>query len=303
MHMDHVARSEGTLSQILRTELHLSSGLIGRLKFQSALLVNGQAQRTNFPVHPGDHICVLLHEPEPNYPAEHGVIRILYEDEALLAVDKPPGQIVHPSTNRIHGTLANHILGYYERTGQKSAVHPVTRLDRDTFGVVLLAKNSHVHALLSAQQRAGAFCKTYHALVLGSPEAQRIDAPVERAAPHSMVRRVCPEGKTAATELVPLHSGTDYSLVQLQPITGRTHQLRVHCLHIGHPILGDPQYQTAQGAELSATLGLSFQQLCAAKLCLNHPLTGKPMAFCSGFSLNREKFVASDVIAVYNKPE
>lgn len=303
MHMDHIARTEGTLYQILRSEMRMSSSLVGRLKFQSALLVNGQPQRTNYPVRPGDQIRVLLQEPEPNYPAETGPLHILYEDEALLAVDKPPGLIVHPSTNRITGTLANFILGYYEKTGQQSAVHPATRLDRDTFGVVLLAKNSHVHALLSAQQKAGGFQKTYHALVLGKPAAQTIEAPIERIAPHSMIRHVCPEGKPARTELVPLDTGDDYSLVQLHPITGRTHQLRVHCSHAGFPILGDPQYQTPESAALSARLGLSFQQLCAAHLQIEHPLTGEMLELHTEFSLNREKFVASEAFEVYNKSE
>ena len=303
MHMDHIARTEGTLYQILRSEMRMSGSLVGRLKFQSALLVNGTPQRTNHPVRPGDLVTVLLQEPEPNYPPEDGELHILYEDEALFAVDKPPGLIVHPSTNRITGTLANYILGYYEKTGQQSAVHPATRLDRDTFGVVLLAKNSHVHALLSAQQKAGGFQKTYHALVLGNPAEQVIEAPIERIAPHSMIRHVCPEGKPARTELLPLQPGEDYSLVQLHPITGRTHQLRVHCSHAGHPILGDPQYNTPESTALSARFGLSFQQLCAAHLKIEHPLTGEKMEFHSDFCLNREKFVASEAFALYNKSE
>ncbi len=292
MHMDHIARSEGTLYAILKGEMRLSSGLIGRLKFQSALLVNGEPRHTNYPVKSGDLIRVLLQEPEPNYPAEDGPLSILYEDEAILCVDKPPGLIVHPSTNRNTGTLANYLLGYYEKTGQQSAVHPVTRLDRDTFGVVLLAKNSHVHALLSAQQRARSLHKTYHALVLGSPDAMRIEALIERIAPHSMIRHVTPEGKPAVTELTPLDRGGDYSLVQLQPVTGRTHQLRVHCLHAGYPILGDPQYRTEESATLSERFSLTFQQLCAARLELEHPLTGERLCFSSEFSLGRQKFVA-----------
>lgn len=108
---------------------------------------------------------VCLDEPRPDYPAEDGPLSILYEDEAMLAVDKPQGMLVHPSFSRQTGTLANRLLGYYDRTGQACAVHPVSRLDRDTFGVVLLAKNAHAHALLIAAEKH----KTYHAAVRGVP--------------------------------------------------------------------------------------------------------------------------------------
>ncbi len=301
MQLEHTAQTDGPLVRILRGEMGLSSGLIGRLKFEQALLVNGVAQRTNFPVRAGDRITVLLHEPAPNYPAEEGALRILYEDELLIAVDKPPGLLVHPSASRNTGTLANRLLGYYRAQGQDCAVHPVTRLDRDTFGVVLLAKHSHAHALLCAQQRAGGIEKTYHALVLGCPEAQRITARIARPDPRSMLRRVQPDGKQAETILTPLEPGADFSLVALRPVTGRTHQLRVHCAYIGHPILGDPQYGSAQLQALNLRLGLTHQQLCAKTLRLRHPLSGRTLELCSTFCLNREKFVAPAENQVYNK--
>ena len=105
-----------------------------------------------------------LEEPEPEYPAEDGPLTILYEDDHLLAVDKPAGMLIHPSHSKFDGTLANYVVGYYQKTGQKCAFHPVTRLDRDTFGIVLLAKNSHAHALMQQCDLQ----KTYHALVLGN---------------------------------------------------------------------------------------------------------------------------------------
>ena len=300
MLLEHTARTDAPLGRILRGEMGLSSGLIGRLKYRSSLLVNGQPQHTNYPVHPGDRIGVQLLEPEPNYPAESGPLHILYEDSALIAVDKPPGMLVHPSRARNTGTLANRLLGHYRASGQDSAVHPVTRLDRDTFGVVLLAKNSHVHALLCQQQLAGGFQKTYHALVLGAPQAQEIALPILRPDPMSMLRCTGPGGKEARTLLSPLETGEAYSLVRLTPVTGRTHQLRVHTAAIGHPILGDPQYGRAQTQALSQTLGLTFQQLCAHSLQLRHPLTGETLEFTSGFCLGLEKFVAPGQNPVYN---
>ncbi len=300
MELRHTAQGDGTLHQILKSELRMSTGLIGRLKFQQALLVNGIPQRTNYPVHPGDELRVRLLEPEPNYPAEEGDLNILYEDEHLLAVDKPPGIIVHPSPARMTGTLANYLLAHYRSQGEDSAVHPLTRLDRDTFGIVLFAKHSHAHALLTLQQRAGQFEKVYHALVEGTPAAQRIEAPVFRPDPISLLRIVDSRGKHAQTLLSPLSTDGRISLVELHPVTGRTHQLRVHCLYIGCPILGDPQYCTPSSQALSESLGLTGQQLGAMRLRFTHPFTGQAMELHSGFSLGLQKFVAPGTKPVYN---
>ena len=151
MELNHTATRSGRLSSILREDMEMSLGLMNKLKWQNKLLVNGAPQHTDFSVNPGDVITVTLDEPIPDYPAEDGDLTILYEDEHILAVDKPAGMLIHPSRSRLTGTLANYVLGYYQKTNQQSAFHPLTRLDRDTFGVVLLAKNSHIHALLSAQ--------------------------------------------------------------------------------------------------------------------------------------------------------
>ena len=126
----------------------MSTGLMNKLKWGDALRVNGTAQRTNYPVSPGDVITVAFPEENPEYPAEDGELSILYEDEAILAVDKPAGMLIHPSRAKNTGTLANLVAGYYQKTGQHLAFHPMTRLDRDTFGIVLLAKNAYVHTRL-----------------------------------------------------------------------------------------------------------------------------------------------------------
>ena len=301
MRLEHTAQRDGPLIAILRGEMHLSSGLVGRLKYQQALLVQGVARRTNHPVRAGERVTVLLREPAPNYPPEPGPLAILYEDEALIALDKPPGVLMHPSPHRNTGTLANWLLAYYRAQGQDSAVHPVTRLDRDTFGVALLAKSAHVHALVCAQQREGGLHKTYHALVCGRPAAQVIAAPIARPDPRSLMRCVREDGKPAVTELAPLKSAGAVSLVQLQPRTGRTHQLRVHCQYIGHPILGDPQYASPASAALSAQWGLPHQLLCARQLRLRHPLTGQPLELTSRYGLDPEKPVAPGAPDVYNE--
>ena len=253
----------------------MSYGLMNKLKWGDAIQVNGVPQRTNFPVKPGDTITVRMDEEAPEYPAENGPLTILYEDDFLMAVDKPAGMLIHPSRSKFHGTLANFVAGYYQRTGQKCAFHPLTRLDRDTFGIVLLAKNSHVHTLLQETRVQ----KTYHALTYGWGQEDRgtIDAPIARRPLPSLLRYVGPEGKPSQTEFAVMERNGELCKLALRPVTGRTHQLRVHCAHVGHPILGDPQYGSVASQDFSQTLGLSYQMLCAKKLELEHPVTGKEM--------------------------
>lgn len=272
MELKHIATRQGRLSSFLLGEMKMSYALMNKLKWGDSLRVNGQPQRTNFLVSPGDEICVLMDEPKPDYPAEQGHLEILYEDEHLLAVDKPAGMLIHPSRSRNTGTLANLVAGYYQRTGQNSAFHPLTRLDRDTFGVVLLAKNAYVHTLLQQTQVK----KTYFALVWGAPEAEEgvIDAPIARRPLPSLLREIREDGKPSVTEYRVLEKKGNICLLALRPVTGRTHQLRLHCAYKGFPILGDPQYGSEASQKISRDLGYTYQQLCAGGLELTHPVTG-----------------------------
>ena len=275
MELVHRARADGRLSDILKHEMGVSSGLMNRLKWDGRLRVNGEPQRTDFRVKAGDAVSLLLDEEEPEYPAEAMDLSILYEDDHLLAVDKPAGMLIHPSRSANSGTLANGILWHYLQTGQRNAFHPITRLDRDTYGVTLIAKNSHIHALM----QAGDVQKIYHALVHGLPEQDTgvIDAPIERRPLPSLLRYVDPAGKPSRTEYRVLERFSGHSLLELKPVTGRTHQLRVHCAHMGWPILGDPQYGTEASRACSAELGYTYQRLCAKRVSFTHPLTGERM--------------------------
>ena len=275
MNLTHIATRDGRLSSFLREEMAMSAGLINRLKWHEKILVNGKPEHTDFAVQTGDTITVLLDAPQVEYPAEQGNLTILYEDDHVLAVDKPAGMLIHPSRSRNTGTLANFVMGYYEKTGQSCAFHPLTRLDRDTFGVVLLAKNGHINALL----QAGQMQKTYHAVTFGGPEGEAgtIDAPIARKPLPSLLREVREDGKPSVTEYRVLERSEKLCKLELQPITGRTHQLRVHCAHMGFPILGDPQYGTAQSREVSAQMGVFTQRLCAKRIEFTHPITGENM--------------------------
>ena len=152
MQLRCTASREGKLESFLRRELSMSSSLVSRLKWQDALLVNGEAVHTNHPVHPGDAVAVRLDETVEGFEPEEMALSVLYEDEALIALDKPAGMLTHPSPSRNEGTLANGLLAYYRASGQKCGIHPVSRLDRDTFGVVLLAVIGIIHYMRNSYQ-------------------------------------------------------------------------------------------------------------------------------------------------------
>lgn len=275
MNLTHIAKGGGRLSAVLKEELKMSTGLLNRAKWADGLRVNGQSVHTDYQVTPGDEIVVLLEEKQAQYPAESGPLTILYEDASLLAVDKPAGMLIHPSRNRLTGTLANLVQGHYEAQGITAAFHPLTRLDRDTFGIVLIAKSAYVHALLQEQRPQ----KLYYARTFGGPgaEAGIIDAPIARKPLPSLLREVRPDGKPSLTRYRVLERREESCLLELEPVTGRTHQLRLHCAHMGFPILGDPQYGSAASVAYSQGLGLTTQLLCAKSLEFTHPVTGETL--------------------------
>ena len=283
MELKCIAQREGRLSSFLLEELKMSSSLMNKLKWGDSIRVNGVIQRTNYAVKPGDVVTVRLDEEAVEYPAEDGPLAVIYEDDHILVVDKPAGMLIHPSRSKNDGTLANFVAGYYQKTGQKCAFHPMTRLDRDTFGIVLLAKNAHVHTLLQQCDVK----KTYHALTVGwvGEETGEIDAPIDRQPLPSLLRFVGPKGKPSVTQWQVLERNEKLCKLALRPVTGRTHQLRVHCAYLGHPILGDPQYGSEESQALSAQLGMRHQMLCAKRLEFTHPMTGEKLTLESGMDV------------------
>ena len=287
MLLTHHALRSGRLSGFLRREFNLSTVLIRRLKTQEALYVDGQPRHTDYWVEAGQRIDIRIEETSAPFPAEPLPFSILYEDDFLLAADKPADMLVHPSPRRMTGTLANRVIAYYQATGQPFAFHPVTRLDRDTMGLVLIAKASPVHERMVRQHTAGQLRKTYRALVFGAPASDSgvIDAPIARCPYPSLLREIAPSGQPACTEYRVLIRYASHSLLELHPLTGRTHQLRVHCAFSGFPILGDPQYFTPASAAFSAAAALTTQQLLAYQLTFPHPMTGESLTITSRLTL------------------
>ena len=268
-----------TLLTLLRKEMRLSAGMVRRLKAVQGIFVNGKPEYTNFIVSAGDVVTADIGsaEPECDIVAEEGEIDILYENEGLLAVNKPAGLIVHPTHSRYTGTLSNFVAGYLLKTTGSAVCHAVNRLDRDTSGVVLFSKNSHYKDL--AGQALTDASKEYLALVCGEvkPEKGTIDAPIKRLEEMKLLRVISEDGQRAVTHYETVKTGEvdgfPVTLLRLRLETGRTHQIRVHTLSIGHPVLGDKMYFTEESAACSEKLGLTTQSLHAHTLSFTDPVT------------------------------
>ncbi len=254
------------LRDVLRSRLGISSRMLIALKYRGQILLNGQPITVRAQLREGDVIELYLpEEAEARVVAEDLPLSIVYEDEDLLVVNKPPGQIVHPIPPEPQGTLANAIAWHWEKNDISRPVRIITRLDRDTSGLVLVAKHALSQHLLT--QHTEMIDKYYLALVEGTPTPLEgtINAPISINTANPVTRLVSPNGRPAQTAYRVLRSG-EICLVQARLLTGRTHQIRVHFAWIGHPILGDQQY--GHGSPL-----IQRQALHCHGLRLVHPRT------------------------------
>lgn len=267
---------------IMRRELYISAALTRRLKQVNAIFLNGQPVFTNRVVSAGETVSIDITAAEPpcdNMP-EEGNIEILYEDAGLIAVNKPSGMITHPSHARNTGTLANIVAGYLLKTAGDGRCHAVNRLDRDTSGVVLFAKNSHMKARAAEALASPDAKKMYLALICGAMDKPSgiIDMPIKRLNEGDMIRVTAPDGQRAVTHYETINtdfaSGHIVSLLRIHLETGRTHQIRVHCHAVGHPVLGDILYYTDASRAASESLGIVTQALHARSLTFTEPISG-----------------------------
>lgn len=210
--------------------------------------VNGRPRKPSWKLTPGDELLVVIPAPrEPDLPAEAIPLSVLYEDADLIVINKPPGLTVHPAPGHERGTLVNALLAYCpDLTGIGGLRRPgiVHRLDKDTSGVIVVAKNERAHQELSRQIKERQVLKLYLALVSGelSPAQGMIEAPIARDPRHRQRMAVVSDGRPAQTSYRVLETVPGYSLVEAHLHTGRTHQVRVHFAAIGHPIIGDAVY-------------------------------------------------------------
>ncbi len=270
-------QDDGKLLREYLAERDISRSGLADIKFKGgALVVNGDHVTVRRQLKAGDSVEVFFPEEQPSaslFP-ESIPLRIVYEDPFLLVVDKPAGMNTIPSREHPSGSLANGLLGYYKQQGIAATIHIVTRLDRDTSGLVLIAKHRHVHHLFSKQQRAGEVKRTYEAFAQGkfSQESGTIEEPIARKRDSIIEREVHPSGQYACTSYQVLRQYPGYAHVKLKLMTGRTHQNRVHLSYIGHPLIGDTLYGG------SASL-LSRQALHCRQIRFLHPITGAGLEF------------------------
>lgn len=259
------------VKDIARKRLHLSGALWKRIKWNGTFSLNGQAlHNAKTPVKAGDVLHFVWSEESDIVPSDIP-LDILYEDKDLLIVNKGPGMIIHPTSKEAHDTLVNAVAGYFQKKGEDCGIHPVYRLDRNTTGLVVVAKSAKGQYELSKSHDV--LYREYLALVSGNMEGEGIiEAPIGRK-PGSIVEwMVREDGKWAATEYKVLASSEKASLLRLHLLSGRTHQIRVHCTHLGHPLLGDTLY----GGPLDL---MDRQGLHAFTVAFNHLETGEKLYF------------------------
>ena len=260
---------------LLRTKFSFSSRLLTKLKYQHLVFLNGEEVAGWITPQIGDILSIKLPEEKSDFPAEDIPIYPVFEDDDLLILNKQPGVIVHPTKGHPLHTIANGLMKYMQDTGQTFKIRFVNRLDMDTTGLLIVAKNSHSQDDLTKQMKANTIEKRYIAIVNGivKEDAFTIDLPIGRPDPENVARGVMLEGGyPSVTHVKVLESfpkGKGYTMVELLLETGRTHQIRVHMSHIGYPLVGDYLY----GGE--APWLLDRQALHAYKLSFNHPVTGK----------------------------
>jgi len=301
-HLEYVTPSELAGQRLDQAVAHLAEDLsraaAQRLIDEGLCLLNGEVPKRAAKVAEGDRITLTILPPEPTDVAPEAIpLDVAYEDEHLIVINKPSGMVVHPAAGNPRGTLVNALLAHCrDLSGIGGELRPgiVHRLDKETSGLLVAAKSDVAHRGLAKQIAERTAKRTYWALVWGepSPREGRIEAPIARHPRQRQMMAVVPGGREAATHYRVLETfrlgkaGQGASLLELDLETGRTHQIRVHMSHVGHPVLGDPLYGKQRTLPRIATEelrqaleGLEGQALHAKRLRFVHPVTGQPMEF------------------------
>lgn len=272
-------------SYIAKKDESLSRSMIQKLLEESKITVNGNVVKASYKVQVGDRIQIEIEPPkEVKLEAQDIPINIIYEDDDIIVVNKPKGLVVHPANGNPDGTLVNAIMAICKDSlsGIGGELRPgiVHRLDKDTSGLLIVAKNDKAHINMSEQIKDRKVKKTYIALVRGTitENEATINMPIGRSTKDRKKMAVTKNGKEAITHFKVLNryttSKASYTLLEIKIDTGRTHQIRVHMAEIGHPVVGDMVYSNGKNE-----FGVIGQCLHAKKLEFCHPITGKEMSF------------------------
>lgn len=262
-------------SYITEVKSELSRTTIKRLLDEEKILVNGKKQKASYKPEVGDKITIDIPKAhEIKLEAQDIPVPVIYEDNDIIVVNKPKGMVVHPANGNPDGTLVNAILAMCKESlsGIGGQIRPgiVHRLDKDTSGLLIVAKNDLAHMNMSKQIQDRQVTKKYIALVKGIiPEDEAtIDMPIARSTKDRKKMAVDPKGKNAVTHFKVLERFEKYTLLELKIDTGRTHQIRVHMSYIGHPVVGDMVYSNGKNE-----FGVEGQMLHAKYLEFKHPIT------------------------------
>lgn len=281
-----------TVKEVLKIEFSMSDRLLLKLKKLRKISLNGKIVYVHHPIQKGDIIqCDLEYEEDnSNIVPTSLPLSILYEDEGYLVIDKPAGIPVHPSCDHYADSLSNRVRYYFDQIGLKKKIRPVNRLDKDTSGLVIFAKNEYMQECLIKQMKTKEFIKKYIAIVNGHLENEKvtINAPIARKENSIIERCVSLDGEIAITHYQVLSTKqieelfhnkilgkvNDFDIVECTLETGRTHQIRVHMAHIGHPLLGDTLYGTSSSL-------ISRQALHCYYMKFIHPLNKQEVIYRS----------------------
>ena len=274
------------LDQYLTEKLEISRSQCQQLIKAGHVLINGKKEKTGYMIKEDDEIVVQIPEKEGKMvlmPIPMN-LEIVYEDEYLAIINKPKGLVVHPASSYKEETLVHGIMHQIKPLSTiNGEFRPgiVHRLDKETSGLLVIAKDNQTHELLSEMLKKHEINRHYKALIYGSIEDEgKIDAPIARHPVNRLKMAVVKNGKEAVTHFKTLKRYDEYSLIECQLETGRTHQIRVHLSYIDHPILGDPLYGPKK------VYGTTGQFLHAYKLSLIHPITHESLSF--EIPLNKE---------------
>ncbi len=245
--VDYIVSKEDAgekFKDIINTRMNVSSRLIRKCDKKTQILCNGQHISMKYRVKEGDKLSIILPIEHNQFELQKMDIACLYEDEDIMAVNKPPFVVVHPTKGVKSGTLANGLAYYFNRRDYDMKIRFINRIDRDTSGIVLVAKNSYAQSVLLDQMQAGYVDKKYYALVEGDVDNDKgtIDEPIGKKNDGDIHREVFDGGKRSITHYKVSHRYGNFTLLEIKIDTGRTHQIRVHLKHIGHPIMGDKLY-------------------------------------------------------------
>ncbi len=281
-----IQENDKTVKGILTENLKFSRRLSKKLEIAGKLLLNKKPAKLNKSVFKGDVLSVKFNDEEDEYSAVNIPIEIIYEDSDMLIINKPPYIVVHPTKSHQDNTIANGVVYYFKQNGIQRKVRFVNRLDMNTSGIVIIAKNPYVHNELANQMKSNMVEKYYYAVVEGliAQDKGTINEPIGRLNDEDIIRVVDPSGKECITHYEVKNRFRNKTLVKLKLETGRTHQIRVHMKHIGHPVLGDTLY----GSE-SKEIGR--QLLHCHEMIFTHPITGKNMTIKSELPEDMQRII------------